>query len=111
MVLSKPQMNKKNIIKQIKEVIAALDNTATAILFGSRARGNEKEDSDWDILILLPKEKVTLKDEQLFRHKLYELELKIEMPISAFVYPLHDWNTKLKYMPLHRNIDREGLIL
>ena len=30
-----------------------------AILFGSRARGDARSDSDWDVLILLDKERIT----------------------------------------------------
>jgi predicted nucleotidyltransferase len=97
--------------KQIKEVVAETDSSAMAILFGSRARGDAKKDSDWDVLILLKKNNVSIKDEQAFRHKLYDLELKIGMPISTFVYSLNDWKNKLLYTPLHQNVDREGIIL
>ena len=102
---------KNSIQKQIKEVIQNTDNSATAILYGSRANGNARDDSDWDILILLNKPKVSLQDEQQFRHKLYDLELRIGQPISTFVYSLSDWNSKMAGTPLFKNIQREGLIL
>src|SRR6266487_3425719 len=89
------------IQKQIKKVIQETDDTAIAILYGSRAKGTAREDSDWDILILLNKPLVTLKDEQRFRHKLYDVELAIGQPISTFVYSLQDWNTRLSVTPLY----------
>jgi len=100
-----------NIKKQIKRVVRDTDDSAVVILYGSRARGTATAESDWDILILLNKPKVSIKDEQLFRHKLYELELKAGAPISTFVYSMYDWNTKLSNTPLHKNVQREGLIL
>jgi predicted nucleotidyltransferase len=100
-----------DIKKQIKQAVKQTDDSATVILFGSRARGSARSDSDWDILILLNKSIVSINDEQIFRHKLYDLELKIGMPISTFVYSQYDWTHKLSDTPLHRNIDREGMIL
>ena len=100
-----------SIQQQIKEVVKSTDDSAIAILYGSRARGKAGKDSDWDILILLNKPKVSLKDEQQFRHNLYDLELKIGQPISTFVYSSNDWNTKMSDTPLYKNIQREGKIL
>lgn len=102
---------KDSIQHQIKEVIRNTDKSATAILYGSRANGKARDDSDWDILILLNKPHASLKDEQLFRHRLYDLELRIGQPISTFVYSLSDWNTKMSGTPLFKNIQREGMIL
>ncbi|HVW58812.1 MAG TPA: nucleotidyltransferase domain-containing protein [Puia sp.] len=102
---------KPSIQQQIKEIVKNTDDSATAILYGSRAKGKAKDDSDWDILILLNKPKVSLKDEQQFRHRLYDLELKIGQPISTFVYSLLDWNTKMSNTPLFKNIQREGRVL
>lgn len=102
---------KASIQQQIKEIIKGMDDSATAILYGSRVKGTARKDSDWDVLILLNKRKVSIKDEQQFRHKLYDLELKIGQPISTFVYSLFDWNTKMSNTPLFKNIQLEGRIL
>ena len=70
-------MENNNIItEKIKQTVKAADASAQVLLFGSRARGDAKIDSDWDILILLSKAKVTIKDEQVFRHKLFDVELE-----------------------------------
>ena len=101
----------ETISRQIKQVVKDTDDSAMVILFGSRATGTAAADSDWDILILLNKPAVSLKEEQIFRHKLYDLELKIGEPISTFVYGLGDWNGRLLHTPLHQNIQRDGTIL
>ena len=100
-----------NIKKQIKQVVKETDDSAVVILYGSKARGTATSESDWDILILLNKPSVSIKDEQLFRHKLYDLELKTGAPISTFVYSMYDWNTKFSSTPLHKNVEKEGVIL
>jgi predicted nucleotidyltransferase len=55
----------QSIASQIKEAVKNTDASATAILYGSRAKGKARDDSDWDILILLDKPKVTLQDERI----------------------------------------------
>jgi len=47
--------NSDLILEKVKEIVQATDPEAEVILFGSRARGDAMEDSDWDILILTPK--------------------------------------------------------
>lgn len=42
-----------NIIQLISSRIKSKDPNAEIIQFGSRARGEAKEDSDWDVLILI----------------------------------------------------------
>lgn len=76
----------------------------------ARARGDAREESDWDILILTPKA-VNLKVEQAFRHKLFELELEYGQAISTFVYSKADWNGRHRVTPLYHNIEEEGIVI
>jgi len=98
-------------IKQIKNVIKQTDPTAVAILYGSRATGKARKDSDWDILILVDKSSVSIKDEQLFRDNLYDLELEANEHISTFVYGKEEWDTRLSVTPLYKSIQQNGIIL
>src|SRR5665647_2465775 len=75
---------KRHIIQLIRQKVNEIDNTAEVILFGSRARGDEHPDSDWDILILV-NSKTDLDYEKIFRHKLYEIELELEEAFSINV--------------------------
>ena len=99
------------ITAQIKKAVQQTDPTATAILFGSRATGKARKDSDWDILILLNKPFVSINDERSFRDNLYDLELEIGEPISSLFYSKEDWNTKLTVTPLYQAVKKEGIIL
>lgn len=98
----------RNISLMIRSYVNSIDPNAQVILFGSRARGDEKMDSDWDILILTDSS-VNLELERQFRNKLYEIELETGEPISVFVYSKSDWQTKQKVTPFYYNVSLEGL--
>jgi predicted nucleotidyltransferase len=103
-------MNTKThyITKLIRKHVNAVDPTAEVILYGSRARGDEKQDSDWDILILIDKT-ANLMTERKFRDQLYDLELETGEVFSVFVYSKSDWETKQKITPFYHNVTIEGL--
>lgn len=42
------------LLEQVKLSVHAIVPNAKIILYGSRARGTARADSDWDFLILLP---------------------------------------------------------
>ncbi len=100
----------KNILQRIKENIGKVDPKADVILYGSRARGDEKPDSDWDILVLTDYP-VNLEKERIFRNNLYELELETGEPFSVFVYSKEDWTSKQKITPFFDNVIEEGIML
>ena len=105
------ESNHKKFTDQIKNVVRQIDPTAVAILYGSRATGKARKDSDWDILILVDKPAVSIKDEQVFRNNLYDLELDAGEAISTFVYAKDDWNTRLSVTPLFQAVKQNGVIL
>lgn len=104
-------MNRETIKKKIKETISKEIKSAEVILFGSKARGTDTKESDWDILVLIDQPEVTFKDEQSVRHKLYDVELEVEEPFSTFVYSTSVWNSKMKETPFYKNVKKEGIYL
>ena len=104
-------MKKKQIIEKISKSIHDKDLTAEAFLFGSRARGDNRKDSDWDILILIDNNKVTNEIEDNFRDELYNIELESGQIISTFIYSKDYWKSTLIYSPLYKNITMEGIKL
>jgi predicted nucleotidyltransferase len=98
-------MNKRteHISHLIKLNISEIDPLAQVILYGSRARGDARKDSDWDILVLTDYP-VTYKIEKSFRDHLYDLELETEESLSLFVYSKNDWNTRHHITPYYHNV-------
>ena len=102
----------QNIIKEkISQSIHIKDPNADVYLFGSRARGDFRDNSDWDILILVNENKVTNDIEDKFREDLYDIELESGQIISTLIYPKNYWNSTLVFSPLYNNIRSEGIKL
>jgi predicted nucleotidyltransferase len=99
----------ETISKLIRECIRSVDANTEVILFGSRARGDEHEDSDWDILVLTEEQEKIL--ESKIRDKLFDLELETGEPFSLFVYSKSDWQNKQKISPFYHHVNREGIWL
>jgi predicted nucleotidyltransferase len=106
----KAMKSNENILLQIKKSVKEIEPESEIILFGSRARGDEREDSDWDLLILVPYE-AGLKEEQQFRHKLFDLELEFGQAISTLVKSKKEWESKYRITPLCQNILQEGIAI
>lgn len=68
-------MRRTEVVNQISKAIRKVAPTATAILYGSEARGDARSDNDIDVLILLDGEKRDLKQEDELSGELYEIEL------------------------------------
>lgn len=98
----------QHISKMIRNYINAIDPRADVILYGSRARGDERPDSDWDILILTDNA-ADLVTERKFRNILYDLELETGEALSVFVYSKSDWQTRQRITPFFHNVSREGI--
>ncbi len=104
-------MDSNQIQARIKKTIHNKDPKAIAYLFGSRARGDFRQDSDWDILILIDSKQVTNEIEDKFRDGLFDIELDSGQVISAFIYPKEYWKKVLLYSPLYNKVNKEGIQL
>jgi predicted nucleotidyltransferase len=95
------------LLTRVEEMVKSIDASAKVILFGSRARGEAREDSDWDFLILTSKE-VTPNLEDEFRVKLYGLELEYEQVISSVIENEQNWKNYLN-SEFYKNIQTDGI--
>lgn len=101
----------KALLERCREAIARIDPLAELILYGSRARGEGRQDSDWDLLVLIDGP-ATLRAEDKFRRQLYPIELETGAVLTVLLVNRADWQSPLyAAMPLCRNISREGLRL
>ncbi|WP_418867682.1 nucleotidyltransferase domain-containing protein [Segatella hominis] len=97
-----------NAIRLKAESIMPKD--AKVFLFGSRARRDAKADSDWDLLVLLNKDKIDEQDHDDYTYPFWELGWKINQMIHPIVYSMKDWNSKIG-SPFYNNVEGEGLQL
>jgi len=104
-------MDQDQIQERIKRTIHNKDPKAVAYLFGSRARGDFRSDSDWDILILVDSIQVTNEIEDKFRDGLFDIEIDSGQIISMFIYPKEYWKSTLVYSPLYKKVNKEGIQL
>lgn len=104
------QDQKNNIPDKIREKLKIIAPHAKAILFGSRARGNPSPDSDWDILILLDKEKIDPIDFDNIAYPLFELGWHLDQQFSVKLYTMNDWE-KRSFTSFYKIIEQEGVLL
>lgn len=81
-----------------------------AILFGSRARGDASQDSDWDVLILLDKDRITAADMDEISYPIREFGWQINEMINPIMYTTEEWNAK-SFTPFFKNVMKEGVAL
>jgi predicted nucleotidyltransferase len=100
-----------SIPARIKQAVCDLEPRAEIILYGSRARGDARHDSDWDVLVLVDGP-VDLARKKALWHQLYALELDLEESLSPVVVSRQDWDSPLyQAMPFHENVDHDGIML
>ncbi|HEX3009633.1 MAG TPA: nucleotidyltransferase domain-containing protein [Bacteroidales bacterium] len=104
-------MNPNGVQEKIGKIVHLKDPNALVYLFGSRARGDFRPDSDWDLLILVDNETISKDVEDKFRSDLYDVELETGQIVSAFIYSKNYWRNTLIHTPLYKNVTREGILL
>ena len=102
-------MRRTEVVKQISKAIHRVEPTATAILYGSEARGDARPDSDIDVLILLDGEQRDLKREMEVTGPLYEIEWQTGVLVSPTVMLRKQWENRPFKTPFYINVMNEGI--
>jgi len=95
------------ILSTLKEKINKIDPDARIILFGSRARHDSHEDSDWDFLILT-KRNVTRDLRNSISDTMFEIELETDQVLAAIIQNYDVWKS-YSGLPIVDNISNEGI--
>ena len=101
---------KNKISNEIKNAVFSIDESAEVILFGSRARSDFKNDSDWDVLILVDENESNFRFKKKIRNELFNLQLESNQIITGIMRNKNIWK-QLKNTPLYIEIKRDGIAL
>lgn len=97
------------LLNRCKQIVLEILPDAEIILYGSRARGDAAEDSDFDLLILV-NEPVHWRTERVLGDGLYNLELETGKLLSLQLITREKWNSPVfQAMPFRQNVEREGI--
>ena len=98
----------QQIFNEIQALKRKILPNEKVILFGSQARGDARKDSDWDLLVLLRKDKRTfLEDYDEYGYPFSEIGDKYGTYISVKIYTEKDWKTHPS--PFRCNVENEGI--
>ncbi len=101
-----PTMTDELFLQEVKRYVHEIDPQAEVWLFGSRARGDAREDSDWDFLVLTDKP-VNWTFKCQLRDHLYDAGLHHERVVSTIIQNKVQWQ-ELAVTDLYQNIKEDG---
>jgi predicted nucleotidyltransferase len=105
----KPSVTK--VIQKVESAVHAVAPGADIVLYGSRARGDADQFSDWDFLVLVDPP-LTNKLTCEIRERLFDIELETDNIISSIIRTKHEWNSRnYAAIPFKQAVETEGIII
>lgn len=106
--------DRKKVIEQFAKDVRAVfkDSLYQIILYGSYARGDYRDNSDIDIMILTSLSEQEIKGiENTIYDIAYEYQLSDEVMISVNIKNVEHFNYWLGALPYYDNVRKEGIVL
>ena len=100
------RLSRDKVLDMTRATVREQEPDARTILYGSRARGGAREDSDWDTIILLNNPKMSHYDRYAIACELWDKGLDIGEEINSLVYRRNAPPSLFKY-----NVREEGIQL
>jgi len=99
------------LLNRVKTAVRALVPEAEIILYGSRARGTARADSDWDFVILLPSPRDKMLEVQI-KDCLYDIELETDTVLSSIIRSKQEWlSARYAVVPLRQAVESDGIAI
>lgn len=99
------------MLQRIKQNVHEVEPEAEVWLYGSRARRDAREDSDWDVLVLSPKARLTISEEDAFMEHICDLMVETGQAIQLFAYGKQDWHGRHSITPFYKNVQSDAIRL
>jgi len=104
-------MRRADIISQVKNLGSqVLPSGSHLFLYGSRARGDNRVDSDWDMLVLLNRPHHEDEDFRLISYPLMELGFNLGQYFSIHTYSQQEWQN-MSFLPFYKNVEQDKIVL
>ncbi|MBQ7438717.1 MAG: nucleotidyltransferase domain-containing protein [Paludibacteraceae bacterium] len=87
-----------------------LPDTASLWLYGSRARKTAREDSDWDLLILLDEEKQKSTDFAQYAYPFTLMASAEDQMVIPQIYTKKQWR-QMHFTPFVKNVEQDKIVL
>jgi len=101
--------NEKQALDELISFLKINWPLAKFIVFGSKAKGMADEESDIDLLIVLPC-LVTEDIRRIIVHKVFDVNLIYKSNISVLIVSEDEWQKgKISILPIHDFIEEEGI--
>jgi predicted nucleotidyltransferase len=110
MTSSVAQDKEHNIIRLIRDTVHQQEPNADIILYGSRARGDARRDSDWDVVVIIDKPDIKFSDRGTIDYLLWTKGLEIGAEINTLEYTRKQWDN-LPPSLFKNNVLNEGIRL
>ena len=84
---------REKVLGLIRDVVIQQMPEADIILYGSRARGDARSDSDWDVLVLTDRPQMSEDERATLDYTLWSKGLDIGEEINVRAYTRERWNS------------------
>jgi predicted nucleotidyltransferase len=103
-------MSHTDILHQIQQLgRQVLPQDAHLLLYGSRARGDYHEGSDWDLLVLLNRPQEA-SDFQNIAYPIMELGFDLGEYFSVQTYSQKEWDS-MSFLPYYKIVEQDKIVL
>jgi predicted nucleotidyltransferase len=100
----------QQIFQEIQALKRRILPNEKVILFGSQARGDARPDSDWDLLVLMNKDKITYEDENKYAYPFADIGWNYGAYISVKMYTKKEWQNHF-FTPFYHNVQNDGIVI
>jgi len=101
--------NEKKAVLEASAMLKKAFPVKEVVLFGSKARGDDDEESDIDLLVLTS-QPVSWNERKAINNALYEIQMKYDIIISTLITTVTEWNEgTFSVLPIHGEISDQGV--